>query len=189
MNWSWGFPFDFPGFGPEGPRGRGRGPRRGFFRSGEVRLALLSLLDEAPGHGYDLMKRLEERSGGLYKASAGTIYPVLQQLEDEGRVRSAEEDGKKVYRITDAGRAEVREADERVSGIWNRADRWKEWGCRMGPDTVEVAMSVGRLAKSAFGAGSTTQETADRVVEILNRARREIDDLVDTREAKKESRA
>ncbi len=189
MNWSWGFPFDFPGFGPEGPRGRGRGPRRGFFRSGEVRLALLSLLAEAPGHGYDLMKRLEERSGGLYKASAGTIYPVLQQLEDEGKVRSAEEDGKKVYRITDAGRAEVGEADDRVSGIWSRADRWKEWGCRMGPDTVEVAMAVGRLAKSAFGAGSTTQETADRVVEILNRARRDIDDLVDAPAASKESRA
>lgn len=179
MNWSWAFPFDFPGFGPEGPRGRARGPKRGFFRSGEVRLALLSLLDEAPGHGYDLMKRLEDRSGGLYKASAGTVYPVLQQLEDEGRVRAMEEDGKKVYHITDAGRAEVREADDRVSGIWSRADRWKEWGCRMGPDTVEVAMSVGRLAKSAFAAGSTTQETADQVVEILNRARREIDDLAD----------
>lgn len=175
MNWSWGFPFDFPGFGPEGPRGRARGPRRGFFRAGEVRLALLSLLDEAPGHGYDLMKRLEERSGGLYHASAGTVYPVLQQLEDEGRVRAVEEEGKKVYHITDEGRAEVAEADERVSGIWSRADRWREWGCRMGPDTVEIAMAMGRLAKSAFVAGSTTQAASDAVVEALNRARRDIE--------------
>ena len=89
MNQGWGFGFDLNDFfGGGGRGGWSRGPRRGFFRSGEVRLALLSLLEQAPGHGYDLMKRLEERSGGLYQASAGTIYPVLQQLEDEGLVRS-----------------------------------------------------------------------------------------------------
>lgn len=175
MNWSWGFPFDLAGFGPEGPRQRRRGPKRGFFRSGEVRLALLSLLDESPGHGYDLMKRLEARSGGLYHASAGTVYPVLQQLEDEGKVRSVEEGGKKVYHITDEGRAEVRAGDETVSGIWSRADRWKEWGCRMGPDTLEVAMAMGRLARSAFSAGATTQSEVDRVVAILERARSQIE--------------
>ncbi len=178
MNWQWGFPFDMPGFGPQGPWTRGRGPKRGFFRSGEVRLALLSLLAEAPGHGYELMKRLEERSGGLYQASAGTVYPVLQQLEDEGLARSREEDGKKVYEITEAGRAEVEAASERVDRIWKRAGQWREWSCRMGPDTVEVAMVFGRLAKAAFSvASSGGQDTGDRVVEILNRARREIEEL------------
>lgn len=175
MNWSWAFPFDFAGFGGDGPRSRRRGPRRGFFRSGEVRLALLSLLDEAPGHGYDLMKRLEDRSGGLYRASAGTVYPVLQQLEDEGKVRAHEDDGKKVYRITDEGRAEVRQAADRVDGIWSRADRWKEWGCRMGPDTVGIAMAMGRLARSAFTVGADTQKAADEVADILERARRDIE--------------
>ena len=125
------------------------------------------------------MKRLEERSGGLYRASAGTVYPVLQQLEDEGKVRSQEEEGKKVYHITELGRAEVRDAPDRVSGIWTRADRWKEWGCRMGPDTLEVAMAVGRLAGSALATGARTQAMADRVIEALDRVRREIDAMAE----------
>jgi DNA-binding PadR family transcriptional regulator len=177
MNWQWGFPFDFP-LGFEGPGGRARGPRRGFFRSGEVRLALLSLLAEEPGHGYQLMKRLEERSGGLYRASPGAVYPVLQQLEDEGLVRVSEEEAKKIYEITDEGRAELEQRAERVERIWRRARQWHDWSCRMGPDTVEVAMSVGRLAKAALGvAAQGSQETADKVVEALRRARTEIEDL------------
>jgi hypothetical protein len=73
-----------------------------FFGPGEVRLALLSLLSGGPKHGYDLMKRLEARSGGMYKASAGTVYPTLQQLEDEGLVVSEAKEGKRVYQLTDA---------------------------------------------------------------------------------------
>lgn len=170
MNQGWGFGFDLNDFFG----GRGRGPRRGFFRSGEVRLALLSLLDEAPGHGYDLMKRLEQRSGGLYQASAGTIYPVLQQLEDEGLARSRESDGKKVYEITAAGRAELGGQKEAVEGIWQRAGRWKEAGCRMGPDTVEVAAALGRLTKAAFSAAGD-EKRRERVIEILKRARTELE--------------
>jgi DNA-binding PadR family transcriptional regulator len=178
MNWQWGFPFDFPGFGPEGAWGRGRGPKRGFFRAGEVRLALLSLLAEAPGHGYDLMKRLEERSGRLYNASAGTVYPVLQQLEDEGLVRSSEQAGKRVYEITDAGRTELGSADDAIDAIWSRADRWREWGGHMGPDTIEVALALGRLAKTAFTiASSGSTAGAERVVEQLNLTRRELEEM------------
>src|SRR5512142_2053095 len=78
--------------------------RRRFFESGEVRLALLSLLGEGAKHGYQLMKELEERSGGLYRASAGSVYPTLQQLEDEDLIRSEQQDGKRVYSLTEAGR-------------------------------------------------------------------------------------
>lgn len=171
---NWGFGFDLNDFFGVGPGGRWRGPRRGFFRPGEVRLALLSLLEQAPGHGYDLMKRLEERSGGMYQASAGTIYPVLQQLEDEGLARARESEGKKVYEITDAGRAELGRQKETVAGIWARAGRWREAGCRMGPDTVEVAAALGRLTRAAFGAAADGKR-AERVVEILNRARGELE--------------
>ncbi|RPJ85366.1 MAG: PadR family transcriptional regulator, partial [Acidobacteria bacterium] len=99
--------------GRHGARGGGGGPWGWgrFFGAGEVRLGLLSLLEQEPKHGYQLMKELEERSGGFYRASAGTIYPTLQMLEDEGLVISEAADGKRVYRITEAGRAElVREA-------------------------------------------------------------------------------
>ena len=68
---------------------------RRFFESGEVRLAILSLLSDGPKHGYQLMKDLEERSGGLYKASAGSIYPTLQQLEDEDLISSDQQSGKR----------------------------------------------------------------------------------------------
>src|ERR1700745_2211693 len=79
--------------------------RRGgrFFESGEVRLAILSLLSSGPKHGYQLMNELEERSGGAYKASAGSIYPTLQQLEDEELIRSDQQSGKRVYSLTEAG--------------------------------------------------------------------------------------
>jgi DNA-binding PadR family transcriptional regulator len=73
------------------------GWRRRFFESGEVRHALLSLIGDGAKHGYELMKEMEARSGGMYRASAGTVYPNLQQLEDEGLVRSAAgQDGKRV---------------------------------------------------------------------------------------------
>ena len=176
MSWDWSLGFDFSDF--VGGRGGRWGPRRGFFRSGEVRLALLSLLAESPGHGYDLMKRLEQRSGGLYQASAGTVYPVLQQLEDEGLVRGREAAGKKVYQITEAGRAGVQREDERVQRIWRRAGKWREWGCQVGPDTVEVAGAVGRLTRAAFQAATREGErNAEKVLEVLSRARRELEGI------------
>lgn len=165
-----------------GPRKRGRhrrkGPGRRFFGQGEVRLALLSLLKDSPAHGYELMKRLEERSGGMYKASAGTVYPVLQQLEDEGLVRCEDVDGKKTYHLTDAGREELVRHHDDTERIWERAHGWKDWGVNMGPETAEIWGSWGRLSKAAFRAATRTGfEKSERVREILDRARKEIEAL------------
>ena len=90
-------------------RGRGRGHRSGpgRRRRGDVRTALLSVLTEGPGHGYELIQALEEKSGGRWRPSPGSVYPTLQQLEDEGLVRSEEKDGKRVYEITEDGTAEA----------------------------------------------------------------------------------
>jgi DNA-binding PadR family transcriptional regulator len=77
------------------------------FAHGSLRLYLLSLLDEAPRHGYELIQALTERFGGTYSPSAGTIYPRLAKLEEEGLVTKATEGRKTVYAITDAGRAEL----------------------------------------------------------------------------------
>lgn len=182
-DFDWLFDLDFVGFGPRGRHHRGgdrggRGPRRSFFRQGEVRLALLSLLDDGPAHGYELMKRLEERSGGMYKASAGTVYPVLQQLEDEDLVRSMEEDGKKVYHLTDAGREELRLHEEAVERIWARAGGWKEWGVNMGPESAEIWSAWGRLTKAAFKSATRAGlEETEKIREILDRARKELEAL------------
>ena len=79
------------------------------FGHGRLRLYLLKLLDESPRHGYDVIRELEDRFMGLYSPSAGTIYPRLARLESEGLVTHEVSVGRKVYRITDAGRAELGE--------------------------------------------------------------------------------
>jgi DNA-binding PadR family transcriptional regulator len=92
--------------------------RQRFFEAGEIRLAILSLLAEGPKHGYQLMKEMSERSGGTYRASAGSVYPTLQQLEDEGMVRADTQNGRRVYHLTAAGRRELANDPEGVRRIW-----------------------------------------------------------------------
>jgi DNA-binding PadR family transcriptional regulator len=88
------------GWGDEGPPWAvGRRMRRG-----DVRIALLDALGDGPGHGYELISRLDQRSGGMWRPSAGSVYPTLQLLEEQGLVIGRDEDGKRVYEITEEGR-------------------------------------------------------------------------------------
>jgi DNA-binding PadR family transcriptional regulator len=87
------------------------------FSHGDLRLYLLNLLAEAPRHGYDIMQSLAERTGGTYTPSAGTIYPRLAKLEEEGLVTKTSDGRKTVYEITDAGRAEVRDRADDIADI------------------------------------------------------------------------
>lgn len=87
------------------------------FSHGDLRLYLLSLLDEGPRHGYDIMQALSDRTGGTYTPSAGTIYPRLAKLEEEGLVTKTVDGRKTVYAITDAGRAEVAARSGDLEGI------------------------------------------------------------------------
>jgi DNA-binding PadR family transcriptional regulator len=87
------------------------------FSHGRLRLYLLKLLEESPRHGYDVIRLLEDRFMGLYAPSPGTIYPRLQRLEAEGLVTQSQEGGRKVYRITDAGRAELASRREELDEL------------------------------------------------------------------------
>jgi DNA-binding PadR family transcriptional regulator len=87
------------------------------FGHGHLRLYLLSLLDESPKHGYELIQALGDRFGGTYIPSAGTIYPRLAKLEEEGLVSKSADGRKTVYSITDAGRAELHERESELGGI------------------------------------------------------------------------
>jgi DNA-binding PadR family transcriptional regulator len=114
-----GFPFGWgPMGGPGGPGGgRGRGRRA---RRGDIRTATLLLLAEEPRNGYQLMQELEERSGGAWRPSAGSVYPALQLLEDEGLIRSEEVEGRKLLHLTDAGRRLVEERGEDQPAPWDQ---------------------------------------------------------------------
>ena len=106
------------GHGP-GPSGMPRrGPRRGSRARGDVRAAILLLLDEQPRHGYELIQEIAERSSGAWTPSAGSIYPTLQALEDEGLVTIEHRHGRRTASLTDEGRAHVDEHRERLGTPW-----------------------------------------------------------------------
>jgi DNA-binding PadR family transcriptional regulator len=156
------------------------GGRARFFESGEVRLAILSLLSEGPKHGYQLMKELAERSGGLYRSSAGSIYPTLQQLEDEDLIQADQQTGKRAYTITQAGLEELAKDPEAVRRIWERAEKWEEFGQHMKPDAFTMFKPMGALAKAvwiAAGKLSGSPDGENRLREILDRARQEVEAL------------
>ena len=98
-------------FGPAFGGGRGRR------RRGDVRVALLLLIAEEPRNGYQLMQAIEERSGGRWRPSPGSVYPGLSQLEDEGLIRAIDRDGTKLFEITDAGRSHLEERGQ-VAAPW-----------------------------------------------------------------------
>ena len=114
--------------GPGGPGGPGGGQEHGrrhrwrkqIFESGEVKYVILRLLKEKPRHGYEIIKALEEKMGGWYTPSAGTIYPTLQLLEDQGYVKAVEEEGKKVYHVTPEGEAFLEEHRDVLDEILER---------------------------------------------------------------------
>lgn len=107
--------------GERGGYGR-RGEGKRFFERGQFKFALLELLAEQAMHGYQLMKAMEEKTGGLYVPSAGSIYPNLQLLEDMGYISSSDADGKKLYQITEAGKNHLEERSQQAT---REEERWK----------------------------------------------------------------
>jgi DNA-binding PadR family transcriptional regulator len=108
---------DFPDEFDGEQRGHGRHDR---MERGTLRYVLLDALRDGPKHGYEVIKSLEERTGGRYAPSPGTVYPTLQYLDDLGFVRAEQADERRVYAITDAGRAELIAHDEVVRAFWSR---------------------------------------------------------------------
>lgn len=157
-----------------------------FFDNGEVRLAILSLLEEGPKHGYQLMKELQERAGGAYRASAGTIYPTLQQLEDEGLIESEKKEGRRVYSLTDAGRAELARDPQAIRDIWERAESWGEWAQRATPRAIFLgAANLKPFMKAAWRAAEWADgnpKREEQVKKIIRRATEDLNDLTEDKE-------
>lgn len=183
----WGFgDFFATGFGPRlwafcGPGGGrpGRGRRRQqMFESGEVKYVILRLLKEKPRHGYEIIKALEEKMGGWYTPSAGTVYPTLQLLEDQGLVRAVETEGKKVYHITPEGESFLEEHRDVIDDILDRVrDAVRGFtGGSMGELNQAFARLAGLTYRHAWRA-SPGDERTGKIVEILRRAGEEIEGL------------
>jgi DNA-binding PadR family transcriptional regulator len=155
----------FGDFGPgRGPRGRGRKARRG-----DIRTASLLLLAEEPRNGYQIMQEVEERSDGVWRPSPGSVYPALQQLEDEGLIRSEELDGRKVFALTDAGREVLKERGEDKPAPWEQ----------MSGEFSSEAHELGRLMREVAFAFAQVMRTASPVQvakarDVLAAARRDL---------------
>jgi len=163
-------PFGPGGFGPFGfGRGFGPGGRGKRARRGDVRAAVLLLLEEEPRNGYQLMQELEERSGGVWRPSPGSIYPALAQLEDEGLVRSDDAAGRRAFQLTDDGRAYVEENREALGVPWEA----------VGGDVPEglfqlrqLMMQLGMATMQVAQAGDEAQTAEAR--KVLEEARRSL---------------
>ncbi len=179
-SWGWKMDSDFGQFvfGMGGGRRHGRGGR--MFDQGDLKLVILQLLEEKPRHGYEIIKELEERSGGRYAPSPGTVYPTLTMLAEMGYASEvAEESGKKVYSITDEGRKYLAEHRTTVDDVF---DRLSELGASIFGDAVrpahEAMGALGRAYWRATMRQPATPETITKAADILKRAAAELDALM-----------
>ena len=127
-----------------GPPGPPRGAKAG---RGDVRAAILALLQEGPRTGYQIMSEIEERSGGAWRPSPGAVYPALAQLADEGLIVGEESGGRRTFSLTDAGRDYVEQNPERARGAWESQAQQEAWevpglfaeAARLGAGIVQIA--------------------------------------------------
>lgn len=174
--------------GPRGMSGKGRMHVRGplseaaprFIARGGIRFFILGMLKEKPRHGYDIIRAMEELSGGLYSPSPGAIYPTLQALEDQDLVTSTTEEGKKVYAITEAGTAYLEQHRDRAE---SHRVRWEaQWGGQGGESGESLSAiheafhAVKRALRDSAGdpgklkeIGVVLTEAATKVGEIAKR--------------------
>jgi DNA-binding PadR family transcriptional regulator len=140
----WHGPWRGMAFGPGGRRGRAR--------RGDVRAAILLLLEEEPRNGYQLMEEIESRSGGAWRPSPGSVYPALAQLEDEGLIGSDESAGRRSFELTDAGRAYVAENRDSLGSPWDEA------GEGVPSEFVELRTLIGQLGMATLQVAQSGDE-------------------------------
>jgi DNA-binding PadR family transcriptional regulator len=127
-------------------------------KRGDVRAAALSLLAEGPRNGYQIIQDIAERSGGLWRPSPGSVYPALQQLEDEGLIRAEERGGRKLFHLTDEGRTHVAEHQDELAAPWDAVARTVD------DDAMELHSLMGQLTMAV---GQVTQAaTAEQIAAV-----------------------
>lgn len=135
---------------------------------GDVRAAVLALLAETPMHGYQIIHEIEERSGGAWKPSPGSVYPTLQLLADEGLITATESNGRKTYSLTDEGTKQAEAATDK-SAPWEAQNA--EHGGRksaLPKAGIDLAQAVGQVGRSG------SAEQVAEAIAVLDDARRKI---------------
>ena len=175
-----GFTFDFGnGRGDRGFRGGGGGRgRRRMFGSGELRLVLLKLIADEPRHGYELIKAIEDMTGGDYAPSPGIIYPSLTMLQDMGHITEAPgEDTKKVYQATDEGRAHLDENEPEVEALFERLEEHGSNRKRAagGPPIGRAVGNLMTALSHRVGRDGIDEELLHEIASILDEAAQRIE--------------
>ncbi|MCC2976357.1 PadR family transcriptional regulator [Sphingomonas sp. PL-96] len=172
-----GRPFD--GWSRDGEERGGRGGRRRLFDGGDLRLVLLALIEQQPRHGYDLIREIKERTGGVYAPSPGVVYPTLTLLADMALVEEQAEDGaRKAYAITQAGIAHLDEQRELVEALLARLTAVGSMTARTSGGPVKRAMgNLRTVLGQRLGGEEVAPETLHAVAAILDEAAQRIERL------------
>ena len=165
---NWG-PFHFD-FNDEGWGGGRRGRRSRVFEGGELKLVLLKLIADQPRHGYDLIRAIEELTGGRYAPSPGVVYPTLTMLQDMGLVEEAEgEGGRKPFQITGAGTAHLDENREEADELFARLERLSPSHHGEGASPVWRAMrNLGMAIRNRLGHGDVNDDTLHELAALID---------------------
>ena len=163
------------GFGHGGEHwgGRGRGgPRIGrLLEHGDLRFVILALLKDKPSHGYELIRALEERTGGAYRPSPGAIYPTLSMLEDEGFARPAgEEGGRKAFEITEAGLDALERNKTGVDAVFARLDEAGESSPRSSPRVARAMQNLAMALRMSLQGEKADEAKLDAIVAAIDEA-------------------
>jgi DNA-binding PadR family transcriptional regulator len=152
-------------------RGLARSSRRGrMFAPGELRLVLLALIADRPAHGYDLIKAIEEKTGGDYAPSPGAVYPTLQLLEDEGLIERAEAEGaKQPFAVTALGRKELEERKEEVAALMRRLGRHGERTAAVrSHDLFRALGNLGSVLSNRARAGKLDERAINAIIDMID---------------------
>ena len=170
------FHFDFSGL-PGGSGGGRRGRRGRMFESGQLRLVLLKLIADEPRHGYDLIRAIEELTGGDYAPSPGVVYPTLTLLQDMGLIEEAPGEGaRKPFQVTDEGRAHLKQNSDDVDELFERLDA--AGSRRRRGQRPEMGRAVGNLMaalKNRVAQEGWNEELLNEVIDILDEAAQRIE--------------
>ena len=148
------------------------------FQKGDMKYVILDLIKDKPRYGYEIIRILEERSHGCYAPSPGAVYPTLQYLEEVGYITADQQNGKKIYTITDDGLRFLEDQSDFAEGIKKHMRDW--WGSKNPDEMREIVAELGRLAKLVGRRfRSINAEQIKRIHEVVSRASDDIENILE----------